>query len=333
MKRFNLWLSAIALASLTGAPSASAAPTTIKVGLSVTEQHYEFHAMQKFEAYVEEQTNGELQVELYSHTLGNDSEVLEAIKINAAQMNVPAPSVLGGYAKEMRLLELLYVFPDEETASRVADGPWGQKLLETLDPAGFTGLAITNFGFRQISNDIRPIEKLSDLKGLKMRVMQNKATLEAFRALGTNPTPMAFSEVFSALQLGTVDGQEGPYTNTYQERFNEVQKYVSDSAHAYSWAVILIGKKFFAGLPPEQQQIIRDGSRIAVLHMRDAAAKQDAESLQKMIDGGITFTPIPEETRQAIKDAVRPAVEASGKDISESMYQELLEAVEAAQAR
>jgi len=328
MKRFGLGLLMAAVVAFAIVPSAYAASKLIRMGLSVTEQHYEYKAMEKFKKYVEEKTNGDIKVELYSHSLGNDTEVLEAIKINAAQMNVPAPSVLGAYVKEFRLLELLFIFPNEKTASLVADSPWAQKLQEKLERVGYVGLGLMNFGFRSITNNVRPIETLKDLEGLKMRAMENNATLAAFRALGMNPTPMAFSEVFSALQLGTIDGQETPYTNIYQQRFNEVQKYISDSRHAYSWGVVVIGKTFFDGLSAEQQKIVREGARIAQLSMREAAAKEDRESLEKIIAAGSIFTPISDEVRAEMEKVTRPVVAESGKEISEEMYNELIEAID-----
>ncbi len=158
-----------------------------------------------------------------SNQLGNDQEALEQIKFNAVQMNLPSPAVLGNIVKDFNILTLPFIFPNEEIANQVVDGEWGKMLSSKLEKAGYVGLGYGNFGFRHVTNNVRPISKVSDMDGLKLRTMQNRAHLDAFRSLGANPTPMAFSELFSSLQQGVVDGQENPYTNIYSQRLYEVQ--------------------------------------------------------------------------------------------------------------
>ncbi len=315
----------VALVGISSTAISWAAPAKImKVSIGVPESHFEYQAMNQFKAYVEEKTKGEIIVQIYgSNLLGNDQEALEAIKLNSVQMNLPAPSVMGNMVKEFNLLELPFIFPDEATANRVVDGAWGTALLGKLDKAGFVGLGFGNFGFRHVTNSIRPITQLDDFKGLKLRTLQSRAHLDAFRALGSNPTPMPFSELFSALQLGTVDGQENPYTNIYSQRIYEVQKHISDSGHVYSWVVFVVGKKFFNGLTPEQQNIMREATQVAVDQMRKAVTTQDQESLKAMIDKGLIFTPIPSETKAAMRKAVQAVVEEHANKISTEMYQAL----------
>nr|WP_277422701.1 TRAP transporter substrate-binding protein [Photobacterium sanguinicancri] len=217
---------------------------TMRIGIGVPESHFEFAAMQKFEKYVEDNTD--ISVTIYpSNQLGNDQEALEQIKFNAVQMNLPSPAVLGNIVKDFNILTLPFIFPNDDVANQVVDGEWGQELSSKLEKAGYVGLGYGNFGFRHVTNNVRPIKTIADMDGLKLRTMQNKAHLDAFRSLGANPTPMAFSELFSSLQQGVVDGQENPYTNIYSQRLYEVQKYVSDTGHVYSWVVFVVGKKFY----------------------------------------------------------------------------------------
>lgn len=325
MKHTALRFGAIAAAAFVlFALPAQAAVKVLKAGIGVSEQHYEFKAMEAFKAHVEAKSGGNMRVELFPNSmLGSDLEVLDAIKIGTVQMNIPTPSVLGNFVKEFRLAELPFLIPSLDVAYKVADGPWAAKLMTKLEPIGFHGLAIGDFGFRQISNNIRPIKTMKDLQGLKIRVMQNAVILDSFRALGSNPTPMGFGEVFSALQMGTIDGQENPYANTFQSRLYEVQKHISDSSHMYSWGVLVIGKKFYDGLTPDERKIVDDGAVVFKDYMRKASKEDEATALDKMVKAGVTFTPISPEVRKEMQAAVAPVIQKHGAAISAESFAEL----------
>ncbi|MDP2573731.1 TRAP transporter substrate-binding protein [Vibrio penaeicida] len=302
----------------------------MRIGIGVPESHFEFVAMKKFEKHVEEYTK--INVDIYpSNQLGNDQEALEQIKFNAVQMNLPSPAVLGNIVKDFNILTLPFIFPTEEIANQVVDGAWGDELSSKLAKAGYVGLGYGNFGFRHVTNNVRPIESVSDLDGLKLRTMQNKAHLDAFRALGANPTPMAFSELFSSLQQGVVDGQENPYTNIYSQRLYEVQKYVSDTGHVYSWVVFVVGKKFYDGLSSVEQTTLQEASRIAIKHMRASVKTQDEKSLQSMIDAGLTYTAIPDDVKAEMHKKVAPVVQQYADKINPDLYKKLADQVNSLQ--
>jgi tripartite ATP-independent transporter DctP family solute receptor len=304
------------------------AAKTMRIGIGVPESHFEYAAMEKFEQYVESATNNSIEVTVYpSNQLGSDQEALEQIKFNAVQMNLPSPAVLGNIVKDFNILTLPFIFPTEEIANQVVDGEWGQELSSKLDKAGYVGLGYGNFGFRHVTNNVRPIHTLEDFKGLKLRTMQNKAHLDAFRALGANPTPMAFSELFSSLQQGVVDGQENPYTNIYSQRLYEVQKYVSDTGHVYSWVVFVVGKKFYDGLTEQEQTALQEGAKIAINHMRSAVKDTDAQSLQNMIDAELTYTPIDPAVKAEILEKVAPVVQEYADKINPDLYKKLTQQV------
>ncbi|WED29678.1 TRAP transporter substrate-binding protein [Vibrio sp. DW001] len=298
----------------------------MRIGIGVPESHFEFIAMKKFEKHIEDNT--EIDVEVYpSNQLGSDLEALEQVKFNATQMNLPSPAVLGNIVKDFNILTLPFIFPDENVANQIVDGEWGKELLSKLDNAGYVGLGFGNFGFRHVSNNVRPIEKVADMKGLKLRTMQNKAHLDAFRALGANPTPMAFSELFSSLQQGVVDGQENPYTNIYSQRLYEVQKYVSNTGHVYSWVVFVVGKKFYDGLTTNEQKTMQEAARIAIEHMRVSVKSQDEKSLQNMIDAGLIYTPLSVEVKLEMHEKVAPIVEKYAAKINPELYKKLTKEV------
>ncbi|MFB2831819.1 TRAP transporter substrate-binding protein [Aeromonas jandaei] len=314
----------LAISWLTGCGEKEEPVKVMKMGIGVPETHFEYKAMKSFETFVEEQTKGKLDVQIFaSNQLGNDQEALEAIKLNTVQMNLPAPSVMGSIVKEFNMLELPFIFPSEDVANKVVDGKWGKDLLSKLEKVGYVGLGYGNFGLRHVTNNKKPITQLSDFSGLKIRTMQNSSHLDAFRALGANPTPMPFSELFSSLQLGTVDGQENPYTNIYSQRLHEVQSYASDTGHVFSWVVFVVGKKFYDGLTPDQQKILQQAGDRARDEMRAAVRQQDAESLKKMIEAGVKFHKLSDEAKKEIREAVAPVVQEHGNKIDPAFFAEL----------
>ncbi len=332
--KFSKVLIALAVSlSVGGLSNTANAAINMKVGLGVPENHFEVRGMRLFEKYVEEKTGGEIQVDLYPSTqLGSDKEVLESIKVGIAQMNLPGPAVLGGFVKDATILSLPYLFDTQEIADKVVDGPWGQALSKKLEKAGFVGLGYGDFGYRNVTNNVRPITKLEDFHGLKLRVMQNPSHIAVFRALGANPTAMALPEVFSACQQGVIDGQENPLKNISSNKFHEVQKYLTLSQHAYEWVLFVVGKRWFDKLTPEQQQIIQEGCDIAKDYMRKAVQQDDAEALEEIKAAGVQVTELTPEEAKRIKDTAWKVVEEEGNKINKEFFAELLTAIDDAKA-
>lgn len=335
MKKICILLMTIAFSMLLfgcGGKGDADKPRTMKVAIGVPESHYEYKAMAKFKEHVEKQTNNRIKVELYpSNQLGNDKEALEAMKIGTVHMNLPSPAVLGNFVKEYNILSLPFIFPTQEIADKVTDGPWGQTLLKKLEPIGYIGLGYGDFGFRHTTNNVRPIEKTEDFKGLKIRTMQNPAHLEVFRTLGANPTPMGFSEVFSALQQGVIDGQENPLKNVTSNKLHEVQKFATLDGHVYEWIVFVVSKKFYNDLSAADQKIIQEATDIAKAHMRGAVKEEDNEALEVMKKAGVKVNEISPEVKADMQRIVQPVVEKYAKEIDQKMYDELTEQVKQAQ--
>ena len=332
--KFSKVLIALAVSlSVGGLSNTANAAINMKVGLGVPENHFEVRGMRLFEKYVEEKTGGEIQVDLYPSTqLGSDKEVLESIKVGIAQMNLPGPAVLGGFVKDTTILSLPYLFDSQEIADKVVDGPWGQALSKKLEKAGFVGLGYGDFGYRNVTNNVRPITKLEDFDGLKLRVMQNPSHIAVFRALGANPTAMALPEVFSACQQGVIDGQENPLKNISSNKFHEVQKYLTLSHHAYEWVLFVVGKRWFDNLTPEQQQIIQEGCDIAKDYMRKAVQEDDAGALEEIKAAGVQVTELTPEEAKRIKDTAWKVVEEEGNKVNKEFFAELLKAIDDAKA-
>lgn len=310
------------------------APKVMRVGIGVPETHFEYKAFVKFKEYVQDKTGGGIEVQLFPSTqLGDDKVVLESIKVGSAHMCPAGPAVVANFVKDMSLATLPYLFPTQEAADKVMDGPVGIKLLDTLAKAGYKGLGYGDFGYRNVTNNKRPIATLEDFSGLKIRVMQNPVHLEMFRTLGAQPTAMAFSEVFSALQQGVIDGQENPYKNITSNKLYEVQKYLSNTNHVYEWVVFVVGKKWFDGLTPDEQRILQEGADIIRDSMRADLAKEDEAALKEMLDHGMDYTEITPDEMRRIREKVAPVRDKVGNSINKALYEELIKAIDEASAK
>jgi len=184
--------------------------------------------------------------------------MVEGLQLGTIDLVVTSTGPLGGFVSKMFVVDLPFLFRDREHAYKVLDGPIGRELMDAFSAKGIKGLAFWENGFRQITNNVRPIEKPEDLKGIKLRTMENKVHLAAFRAFGASPTPMAWSEVYTALQQKTIDGQENPVAIIYHQKLVEVQKYLALTRHFYSPTPLLMSLKAFNALPQDTQKIMAD---------------------------------------------------------------------------
>ena len=330
-KRFLAGLAfALAPALFASGASAQSSPKLMRIGLATAVTHIQNTGSQAFKAFIEEKTNGAIKVEIYPGAqLGDNRAMLDSVKIGAVDGIFPSPADLGNVSKDFNIMNFPFLFPSQEVANRVMDGPWGEQLLAKLDRYGYKGLAIVDSGFRHTTNSKRPIKSLDDFKGLKIRMQPNPLHLDIFRALGANPAPLNFSELFSALQQGVVDGQENPLNNIYASKFQEVQKFITLDGHIYDTNIFLVGAQFYRGLTPEQQQLFKEGSRLVVKVMRDALKKADDAALEGMKKSGMEVTEVTPAFREQLIQATRPVVERYGQDVDKELYNSLMQQVNA----
>ncbi|WP_096199028.1 TRAP transporter substrate-binding protein [Bacillus sp. FJAT-45350] len=313
-----------------GAPAATT--HTIRAGIGLNNEHPQYKGLLKFKEIVEERTNGEIVVETYhSSQLGDDRSMMEALQLGTQEVTVPSTAPIANFVPEFTVFDFPFLFPSSEVADEVLDGEVGQKLLDMLDAQNLVGLAYWENGFRNVTNSRRAIETLEDFKGLSLRTMENELHLDAFRALGANPTPMAFGELFTALQQGTVDGQENPYATIYLEGLYEVQDHVSNTNHIYSPFVFLMSKSFFDGLSEELQAIVQDAALEAGQYQRELNRVANAEYLESLQEVGMTYTEISEEERTKIVETVQPVLQKYVDRVGEEIVNEVYDAIEAAQ--
>lgn len=300
---------------------------TMRIGLATAATHIQNTGSEAFKAFIEEKTNGAIKVEIYPGAqLGDNKAMLDSVKIGAVDGIFPSPADLGNIDKNFNIMNFPFLFADQDTANRVMDGPWGDKMLGLLDQYDYKGLAIVDSGFRQTTNSKHAIKSLDDFKGLKIRMQPNPLHLDIFRALGANPAPLSFAELFSALQQGVMDGQENPLNNIYASKLHEVQKYVTLDGHIYDTNVFLVGKTFYEGLTPEQQQLFQEGAEIVVQTMRQALKERDAAALEGMKAAGLEITEVSPEFHAQLVEATKPVVEKYLPTVDAALYDELVAA-------
>jgi len=320
---------AIALCSallLSLSMAVSADPIVIKFSHVVAPDTPKGCAAEKFKQLAEEKTKGRVKVEVYPNSqLYKDREELEALQLGSVQMLAPSMAKFGPMGvREFELFDLPFIFPNSTALHRVMDGEVGKKLFAKLDTKGVTGLAFWDNGFKQMSSN-RPMHNVADFKGLKMRIQSSKVLDAQMKALGATPQVMAFSEVYSALQQGVVDGTENPVSNFYTQKMHEVQKHMTMSNHGYLGYAVVTNKKFWDGLPADIRSELTAAMKEATEFERDIAQRDNDEALEKVRAAKTTEVyMLPESERAAWVKALLPVhaefESVIGKDLIQSAY-------------
>jgi tripartite ATP-independent transporter DctP family solute receptor len=266
----------------------ASAQTTFNLGFVGGAAAPEAIGMGQFAEEIAEKTGGRYAIRLQGGgALGGDRDVVEGVQIGTIEMTVVSTSVVSNFAPEFRMFDVPFLFRDFDHAQAVFDGPIGQDILAGLPERGFVRLAAGGIGFRQLTNNVRPVRTPDDVLGLKIRTQQNELHLQAWQALGALPTPMAVTEVYSALQQGVVDGQENPVGAIINNRFGEVQKYMSITNHAFTPVVLLINPGLFDSLSAEDQAIFREAAVNAMARTKQEVANVEATGLDTLRGLGV----------------------------------------------
>jgi len=256
---------ALAAAACFAAPATALAQTPLKMNISLAQNSSYGVAVDTFAREVEQRTNGRYKVQnFYSAALGAERESVEGVQLGTLDLTLTSTGPLPNFVPEVAILDIPFLFRDYAHARAVLDGPIGQDLLQKFPAKGMVALAWAENGFRHMTNSRRPVNTPEDLRGLKMRTMENPIHIQAYRQFGILPTPMAFTEVFTALQQGTVDGQENPLSVITSAKLDQVQKYLTLTGHVYSPAVILMNKAKWDALPAADRQAFLEAAREAV---------------------------------------------------------------------
>lgn len=252
-------------------------------------------AMEFFVKELNEKSGGSLQATAYYDTeLGDATSMVQGLQQGTVDIGVSGDSYYSGLVPEIQVYELPFLFPDVETARAAVDGESKDLIFEKLEQKGIIGLCFWENGMRQLSNNVRPVKPPDDLKGIKMRTLPATVQVEAWKALGALPTSIDASELYTALQVGTVSAQENPLAEIEFRKFYEVQDYVTLTNHVYTPFLLSISKMTADKLSDEQMQIVRDAAIAAQKVQRDAATKADQEAKQKLLDAGVEIEENPD---------------------------------------
>jgi len=269
-------------------------PRLIRFGYGLNEQSNQGRAVKVFAEQVEKASGGKMKVRaIGAAALGPDTQMQQALIGGAQEMMVGSTATLVGITKEMALWDTPFLFNNVKEADAVLDGPIGQKVMDKLQDKGLVGLAYWENGFRNLTNSKRPVTKLEDLNDVKLRVMQNNVYLDSFKILGANAVPMPFSELFSALETKTVDGQENPYNTILSSKFYEVQKYLSVTNHVYSPWIVTVSKKWWDGLSKAEQKILLDAARVSRDFERKDTRDEATKALADLKAKGMQVNELP----------------------------------------
>ena len=255
-------------------------PRIIRFGYGLNEASNQGRAAKVFAEAVDKASGGKMKVRaIGAAALGPDTQMQQALIGGAQEMMVGSTATLVGITKEMALWDTPFLFSNAKEADALLDGPIGDKVKAKLQDKGLVGLVYWENGFRNLTNSKRPVNKMEDFDGIKLRVMQNNVFLTSFNTLGANAVPMSFSELFGALETRTVDGQENPYNTILSSKFYEVQKYLTVTNHVYSPWIVLVSKKWWDGLSKDEQKILSDAAKTS----RDFERKDTREEAAKAV--------------------------------------------------
>lgn len=270
-------------------PAALAQTTTMKISISTAQNSHQGVAIDTFAKEVAARTGGRYKVEtFYNGSLGGERESIEAVQLGTQELAFSSTGPVPNFVPDTKILDVPFLFRDKAHARAVLDGPIGQELLGKFDAKGFKALAWAENGFRHMTNSKRDVKAPEDLKGLKMRTMENPVHIAAYKGLGIITTPMAFPEVFTALQQGTVDGQENPLPVIMSAKFSQVQKHLSLTGHVYSPCIFVMNKASFDKLPAADKTAFLEAAKVAVKANRDRVDQDDANGVKELRAQGMT---------------------------------------------
>lgn len=291
-------------------------PVTLRLAHVVNEQDGFHIAATKFEELVEERTEGKVNIEIFPNaSLGDERTLLEGMQIGTVDMGVITNGPVANFVEEMAVFELPFLFPSPEAAYSVLDGPIGQELLDKLADVNLKGLAYAERGFRNLTNSERAVNSPEDLDGLRIRVMENPVYTDTFRELGANAIPMAWTEALTAMQQGTIDGQENPVNVIHSFKLDETQNYMTLSRHTYAPAIFVMGMPAWNQLPEAAQAVLEEAAQEAAEHERQVNADMEAEQLAALREAGMEINDAPD--MEAFQAAVAPVYEKYGEQFGD----------------
>ena len=319
----------IATVALAACGVASAQVKTIKFANQNNAGHPIVQGMEKFKELVEKNSGGKLKVNIFpGGTLGSDQANVSAIQGGSLEMASMNSGIFASQVKEFGVYDFPFMFASTKEADAVVDGPFGKKMHAKLEEKGLIGLAYYELGFRHLTNGKRAINKVSDIEGLKLRVIPNPINVDWVKALGANPTPLPFPELYAALEQGAVDGQENPIPTINSAKMYEVQKHLTLTGHQYNPQSVVISKKFWDTLSAAEKKVLSDAALESAKFQRATARNLEASLLDNLKKNGMQVTQLSESEMTILRDKMRPVTAKHGVTVGQDIVKELQAEIE-----
>jgi TRAP-type transport system periplasmic protein len=278
----------------------------------------------KFGELLEQKSGGKMKAKAFGGgSLGGDAQVISSLQGGVVEMTLVSPGLLTGLIKEFSVFDLPFMFTSYREVDAVMDGPVGTRLLDMLKDKGLIGLGYWDHGFRNITSAKRPINKMEDISGLKVRVIQIPIFIDTFSALGANPVPLPFPELYTALETGTVDGQENPFASIETSKFYEVQKYAATTGHVYNPLVAIFSKKVWDKLSEDERRIVQEAATEAGLYERKVSREANEKSMQTLRGYGMQITEFSAEGIDRMRQKVKPVTDKYTQSIGPDLVAEV----------
>ncbi len=299
-----------------------------KLGHSFADSHPRATAMKQFAAGVEKATGGKVVIDVFGNaSLGSEDKMLIALQSGTVDLYMGALAPVSARRKEMQIFDFPFLFGSDAEAAYVLDGPVGRKMLDGLSEMNIQGLVWAGGAFRNMSNSKRPLSAMADMKGLKVRVMQSPMALASFNAMGMNAVPMAFTEVYPALETNALDGYEHPVVDMYANKMFEVQKYLTITNHVYTPVALLASKRWWSSLTPDQQRTVQKVAEDTRAFQRKEELRDATDVVGQLKAKGMSVTEMSAAELEKIRAAVQPVIdkgaESIGAEFAQSFYGEL----------
>lgn len=297
----------------------------LRVAFGVTDKSPVYAGMKKFADLVAERTQGRYQVKIFhSSQLGNDLDIIQQLREGTLEIGLPIFAVLGNLDKKFMLFDFPFLFRNENIAEKVLKSNFGRNLLNMLDNYDLHGLTFAPIGFRELTNSVRPVAKMEDFQGLRIRTMQNPLHMDMFTMLGAKPEPMGFGKLYDALANKTIDGQENPISTIFSSNFYEVQKYLTLSQHVYSTYGMLYSKKLWDKLPAKDKAIIEQAAQEGADFISMESKKQDREMVSLLEQRGMQISHISDTELDKIQAVTKPVFEKYSATVGQENIKALL---------
>ncbi|MDR1884721.1 MAG: DctP family TRAP transporter solute-binding subunit [Synergistaceae bacterium] len=328
MRRFSTVIVMGLLFVLLSLPAAEAAAKfKMKLHTVGAETHASVPSLREFKRYVEEKTGGDIEVSLHINaSLGGDRQAIEAMQLGTLEGGIVGGSIVAVFEPKFNVFEFPFLFNNHDAAIKFLDGPNGEILDKELQKQDVRIIGWGVNGFRHISNNRGPITKPDDLKGLKIRTMENPIHLSTFKLLGSNPTPMNFGELYTALSQKTVDAQENPVTLVYTSKFYEVQKYYSLTGHIYAVAPFAVSEIFFRQLPEEYQKVVIEAGKVYTDMERKLTFEEEDNMLAELRKNGMEVNELSDAEKEVFKKQVMPVYDEFRDRVGDELMNAVLKA-------